>query len=297
MKIVISGGTGFIGEALVRDLAGAHEVVVLSRSPGRVRVGRGVGWDASPGGAWEGELGDAGAVVNLAGESIGEGRWTEKKKRALVESRLNATRALVGAMRARPREGRVLVSASAIGYYGDRGDEVLEESSPPGDDFLARLCRQWENEAREAESVGRVVITRFGIVLGRDGGALPRMALPVRLFVGGRVGSGEQWMSWVHRRDLVRLVRWAIERRDASGVYNVAAPNPVKNRELIAVLASVLHRPAIFPAPAFALRIALGEMADALLLSSQRVVPRRASIEQFTFDFPDLKRALRDIYS
>lgn len=296
MKIVVSGGTGFIGEPLVRELLALGEVVVLTRNPEKVSVGRGVRWDASPGGAWESELHDADAAVNLAGENIAGGRWTEAKKKRLLESRLSATAALVGAIRNAPRRQRVLVSASGINYYGDRGDEILQEGSGPGEDFLARVCQQWEAAAEEVGDGARLVIGRFGIVLERDGGALPQMALPFRLFVGGRVGPGEQWMSWVHRRDVVRFLRWAIENGGPRGVYNVTAPQPVRNRDFTTELAAALHRPAFLPAPAFALRLAFGEMADALLLGSYRVVPARAAQEQFAFEHDDLGRALGAIY-
>lgn len=296
MKIVVSGGTGFIGEPLVRELLSLGEVVVLTRNPQSVSVGRGVKWDASPGGAWESELGDADAAVNLAGESIAGGRWTKARKKRLLESRLSATAALVGALRKAPPRQRVLVSASGINYYGDRGDEILEEGSGPGDDFLARVCLQWEEAAQQVGDAARLVIGRFGIVLERDGGALPQMALPFRLFAGGRVGSGEQWMSWVHRRDVVRFLRWAVENGGARGQYNVTAPEPVRNRDFTKELAAALHRPALVPAPAFALRLALGEMADSLLLGSYRVVPSHAVRERFAFEYGALESALESIY-
>ena len=294
MKIVIAGGTGFIGEPLVVELQKLGEVVVLSRNPSKVRRGRGVAWDARTQGPWSEEIREAEIVVNLAGDSIGEGRWTASKKRRLRESRIDATRALVDAMSAAPRSGRTFVSMSAIGFFGDRGDEILDESSPPGDDFLARLCSDWEMEARKAEGT-RVVIPRCGVVLEKGGGALPPLAMPIRLFVGGKLGSGNQWMSWVHRADVIRFIRWAIE-GGVEGVFNVTAPNPVTNREMTRELAAVLRRPAIFTVPSFALRLIVGEMADALLLTSQRVIPRRASIEQFVFEHRELRGALRAIY-
>jgi hypothetical protein len=296
MKIVVAGGTGFIGEPLVTELLGIGEVAVLSRDPSKVRIGRGVRWDATPGGAWEEEIAGAGAVVNLAGENIGAGRWTAERKRRLLESRINATSALTAAIESRPREGRVFVSASAVGIYGDRSDEVLTEDAGAGSGILADICLRWEAAAREAESSARVVIPRFGIVLGRDGGALPKMALPVRLFAGGKIGSGRQWMSWIDLTDVVRFIRWAIEGGGAAGVYNLTAPNPVTNEELIATLASVLRRPAAIPTPAAALRLILGEAADELLLASQRVVPRRAEQEGFRFEFRDIGTSLQRIY-
>ncbi|HUP64502.1 MAG TPA: TIGR01777 family oxidoreductase [Thermoanaerobaculia bacterium] len=294
MKIVVAGGTGFIGEPLVVELQRLGEVVVLSRNPSKVRRGRGVAWDGRSQGPWSEEVREADFVVNLAGDNIGKGRWTASKKRRLRESRIDATRALVGAMSAAPRSGRAFVSMSAIGFYGDRGDEILDESSPAGDDFLARLCRDWEMEAQKAEGA-RVVIPRCGVVLAKDGGALPPLAMPIRLFVGGRLGPGDQWMSWVHRDDVIRFIRWAIEGK-AEGVFNVTAPNAVTNREMTREVAGMLGRPAFFPAPSFALRLIVGEMADALLLGSQRVIPRRASIEQFVFQHRELRSALRAIY-
>jgi uncharacterized protein len=295
MKSVVAGGTGFIGVPLVRELEKLGETVVLTRDPAKVRVGRGVAWDASPGGAWIREVADADAVINLAGENIGEGRWTEEKKRRIMKSRLDATRALVDAIERHPRD-RVFVSASAIGIYGDRGDEVLDESSAPGEGFLAEVCKAWEEAARGALST-RMVIPRFGVVLAADGGALPKMALPFRFFIGGKVGDGTQWVSWVTLEDLIRFLVQAVENPAMRGVYNVTAPEPVRNAELAKALGAALHRPAVMPAPAFAIRLALGEMGDALLLASQRVIPRRASTEGFRFSETEILPALSRIYS
>ncbi|MGH9456318.1 MAG: TIGR01777 family oxidoreductase [Thermoanaerobaculia bacterium] len=295
MKSVVAGGSGFIGRALVADLLGSGEVVVLSRNPEKVRRGRGVLWDAKGPGAWEAELDGADLVVNLAGESL-DGRWTANKKRRLIESRVDATAALVTALGRSPRPERTFISASAVGIYGDRGDERLGDGAPAGEGFLADLCRAWEEAAQRASSSARLVIGRFGVVLGREGGALPRMAQPIRFFVGGRVSSGRQWLSWIDRRDVVRFMRWAAATPSARGVYNVTSPNPVPNREFTATLAAVLHRPALVPAPAAAIRIVLGEMGDALLLASQRVQPDRLLAEGFTFAFADLRRSLETIY-
>jgi len=295
MKSVVAGGTGFIGVPLVRELEKLGETVVLTRDPSKVRVGRGVAWDASPGGEWVREVADADAVINLAGENIGEGRWTEEKKRRILKSRLDATRALVDAIERHPRE-RVFLSGSAIGIYGDRGDEILDESSPPGDGFLAEVCKAWEEAARGAHS-SRTVITRFGVVLAADGGALPKMALPFRMFAGGKIGSGRQWVSWVALEDLIRFLVQAVENPALNGVYNVTAPEPVQNAELAKALGAALHRPAIMPVPAFAIRLVLGEMGDALLLASQRVLPRRASSDGFRFSETEIQPALRRIYN
>ena len=296
MKIAIAGGTGFIGEPLARRLAEKHQVLILTRDPRRVKAGRAVEWKPGHTG-WESQIADADGFVNLAGENIGEGRWTEERKAVLRRSRLEATEALVGAMRRSPRPGRVLVNASAIGYYGARGDETLDETAGPGADFLAELVREWEAAAKQAEGLARVAILRFGIVLAAEGGALKKMLLPFRMFAGGPLGSGEQWMSWVDRDDVVRMIEWALERDSVRGIYNATAPSPVRNREFTRELGRALNRPAIIPAPAFALRALLGEMADPLLLTGQRIVPDRARREGFEFRYPDLVSSLRHAIS
>lgn len=285
MKVVIAGGTGFIGERLATELAEDGDVVVLSRNPSRVRVGRGVGWSD---GDWKEEVATADAVVNLAGESVAGGRWTAGRKRALVESRIRTTDRLVEALHDAGRPEIVLVSASAVGYYGSRGDECLDEDSKPGSGFLAELARSWEESAGGAIGVARVVILRIGMVLDRHGGALAKMLLPFRLGVGGRLGRGDQWMSWIDGRDLIRMIRWALETPSCRGVYNATAPEPVTNREFTRSLARAIHRPAVIPVPVFALRLALGEMADQMLIAGQRVVPRRATEEGFRFEHPSL---------
>lgn len=297
MKIAIAGGTGFLGEPLVRRLAaGGHDVAVLSRDPARVRAGRGVAWDGRSQGAWSAEVAAAQVVINLAGENIGEGRWTDDRKRRLINSRLQATNAIVEALRKNEKRP-TFVSASAIGYYGAHGDEILDEDSPRGTGFLAELVEQWEEAARKAESITRLVLPRFGVVLARSGGALGQMLLPFRLGVGGPIGSGKQWMSWVDRDDVLRAVSWLIERESAHGVYNVTAPDPARNRDFVRALGRALHRPAILPAPAFALKIAFGEMAEEILLTGQRVVPKRLLAEGFAFESTDLDATLRRILS
>ncbi len=271
-------------------------MAVLSRNPARVRAGRGVQWDGRTQGAWSEEVAGAGAIVNLAGENVGEGRWTDERKKKLVASRLDATGAIVHALRNAPPGERVLVSASAVGYYGfDRpgdNDTELDENGTRGRGFLAELVDQWEAAAREAEPFARLVILRFGVALAADGGALKKMMLPFKLGAGGPVGSGEQWMSWIDRDDAVRAVEWAIDNQSARGVYNATAPEPVRNRDFARALGRALHRPAFMPAPAFALRLAFGEMANEVLLGGQRVVPRRAEREGFRFDHPTLDASL-----
>jgi uncharacterized protein (TIGR01777 family) len=245
-------------------------------------------------------LGGAGvgadAVVNLAGASIAGGRWTSQRKELLRASRIDTTRALVGALAKMNARPSVLVSASAIGYYGNRGGEMLTEESAAGSDFLAGLAREWEGEARKAEALGiRVVLARFGIILAREGGALPKMMLPFKFGAGGKLSSGQQWMSWVTLEDVVGILRLAIENVSLRGAVNVVSPQPLQNAEFTYVLAKAMRQPALFPAPAFALRLALGEMADALLLSSQRVAPRALEKLGYRFLHADLNSALATV--
>jgi len=307
MRIVIAGGSGFLGRPLAESLGAAgHEVLVLSRQappapqPGQV-------WDGTPGvraatwtaGAnltgWGHVVDGADAVVNLAGESIAARRWSDDQKARMRASRLDSTRALGRAMAAAARPPSVLVNSSATGYYGSRGDTRLVEQSAPGDDFLARLCVEWEQAAREAGGPStRVVLVRTGVVLERDGGALAKMLLPFRLFAGGPMGTGGQYMSWIHRRDWIALVTWLLGASE-DGPFNATAPEPVTNADFSRELGRALGRPSWLPAPAFALKTLLGEMADSLLLSGQRVIPQRALEGGFTFTFPTLELALADI--
>ena len=297
-RIVISGGSGFIGEPLTRFLTKrCDEVAILTRNPSSVKAGRPVLWNPSERGAWVDEVRNADAVINLAGENVGEGRWTEKRKQAILQSRETVTGALVDAMLAAPRPERTFISASAIGYYGNRNDEIVDEQSPAGSGFLADVTRQWEKIALRAEQAARVVVMRFGVVLASDGGALAKMALPFRLGAGGPMGSGKQWMSWVDRDDLIGMIGWAIRNPEVRGVYNVTAPNPVTNAQFATVLGRALHRPAILPAPAFALRLALGEMADEMLLGGQRVMPAHAIQQSFPFEYPSVEASLSHIFS
>lgn len=294
MKIVAAGGSGFLGQPLVQRLiARGHDVVVLTRSAAHVRAGRAVEWDGRTQGAWSDEAASADVVINLAGENVGEGRWTDARKQRLIASRLDATHAIIEALRREPSRARSFIQASAIGYYGSRGDEVLDESASRGEGFLAELVERWEDAARDAESLARLVIIRFGVVLHRDGGALKKMLLPFRLGVGGPIGRGGQWMSWLAREDALRFVEWAIERDDVRGIYNATSPQPVRNRDFARALGKALHRPAVMPVPAFALRIAFGQMAEEVLLGGQRVSPRRAEAEGFVWERLRLEEALR----
>jgi uncharacterized protein len=278
MKILVTGATGLVGTALATSLArDGHMVCRLVRPQTKTEGGASGTLDV----AWNPETGELGgaavgaeAVVNLGGASIADGRWTEARKKILRTSRVDATRALVTALGKMNAKPDVLVSASAIGIYGNRGDEILSEESAPGNDFLAAISRDWEVEALRAEEFRtRVVLARFGIILAKHGGALPKMILPFKFGTGGRIGSGKQWMSWVALEDVVEILRFALTKRELRGTINVVSPQPVTNAEFTKSLANAMHRPALFPAPAFALRLAMGEMADALLLGSQRVLP------------------------
>ena len=295
MRIVITGGTGFLGGALVGRLRGdGHTVTVLTQGSSGAGA---VHWDPeTPSAEWTSTLDGADAVVHLAGASIAGGRWTSKRKAIIRDSRVNSTRAVVAAIRAARQPPKVLVSGSAMGIYGSRGDETLTEESPVGSDFLASVCIEWEREALAAAPVTRVVLVRTGLALGRSGGALPQIALPFYFFAGGPIGSGNQYMSWIHRDDWVEMVRWSLLNDAVSGPMNATAPNPVTNHEFAKTLGRVLRRPAFMPTPAFALRLALGEMADALLLAGQRVLPAKAQSLGFTFRHPVLEPALRAVF-
>jgi len=294
MRIAIAGGSGFVGEPLVRRLVSrGDDVVVLTRNPGKVRAGRGVVWDGRSAGGWTSEVAGADVVINLAGENVAEGRWTAERKRQLLNSRVDSTRALVNAIETGPARSRTFINASAVGYYGLRGDELLTESGSAGAGFLSDLVKQWEAEAGHAEKSARLVILRFGVILAADGGALAKMLLPFKLGAGGRIGSGQQWMSWISREDVVRMIEWAIAEDGARGVYNVTAPEPVRNQDFTKALGKALHRPAVFPVPGFVLKAVFGEMAGEVLLGGQRVVPERAMQAGFVFSDRMLETALK----
>ncbi len=295
MRALVTGASGFIGKHLLQRLS---EPVVVSRSAHRVAGPEGIRvqqWDPMSGPLPAECLRDVDAIFHLAGEPVASGRWTAKKKARIRDSRRVGTANLVRGLAAAEVRPRVLVCASAVGYYGDRRDEILDESSAPGNDFLAEVCRLWESAAAEANRFGvRVVSVRTGVVLGRDGGALAKMLLPFRLGLGGRLGGGRQWMPWVHIDDLVGLLLHAATHDAVEGPMNGTAPHPVTNREFTRLLAATLRRPALFPMPGAALKLAVGEFAE-LLLASQRVVPQVALRTGYAFQYPDLEPALEEI--
>lgn len=319
MHIVVAGGSGFLGQALTDALRGdGHAITILTRrvdpkpgaapaaavegaastvppAPGQSRQ---AAWtpDGTAGG-WAAVIDGADVVINLAGDSIATGRWTADKKRRIADSRLNATRSLGVAMARAAAPPTLLINGSAVGYYGPCGDEMVTEAHAPGQDFLAGVCVRWEAEAQRAASRGtRVVCVRTGLVLDAKGGALQAMLLPFKLGVGGPLGAGQQYWPWIHRQDWVDLVRMLVTSPTATGAVNASAPNPVTNAEFTRLLGRALHRPAFLPAPAFALRLALGEMADALLLTGQRAVPAAADRLGYRFTYPDLAAALDEIF-
>lgn len=294
MNVLVSGASGLVGSELTAALlADGHAVSRLVR-PGNPTAPGNMRWDPESGTADVRAMEGCDAVVNLNGASIGERRWTGSRKAILRQSRLNSTRILVDSLSRLKQKPRVLVSASAVGYYGNRGDEILTESSEPGSDFLAKLARDWESEALRAEREGiRTVILRLGVILSAKGGALQQMMRPFKLGIGGQIGSGRQWISWIALDEVIGIIRAAISNELWSGAFNVVTPNPAQNAEFTRVLAMVLRRPAIFAVPAFALRIAFGEMADALLLTSQRARPVKLLTAGYDFRFPELEPALR----
>jgi uncharacterized protein (TIGR01777 family) len=297
MHVFVTGATGLIGQALCRALLGSgHAVTALSRgggAGGRLPLGvRAVAGDPAAPGPWQDELARTDACVHLAGEPIAEGRWTAERKRRIASSRLESTARIAEVIAARGPD--VLVQGSAVGFYGSRGDEPLDESSAPGSGFLADVSRAWEAAAEPARARARVAIVRTGVVLAAHGGALPRLALPFKLFAGGPIGGGRAWMPWIHLADEIGLLRLALEDARAEGPLNAAAPEPARGADVARALGKALRRPSFLPTPEVAVRLALGEMADAVL-SSQRVVPRKALDLGYAFRFPDLAGALRDL--
>lgn len=305
MKVAIAGGTGFVGQQLVRQLTqDGASVVLLTRNPQRgkrqfptsafptVEI---VAYDPRQSGPWQDSISGCTGVVNLAGAPIADHRWTAEYKQEILDSRTQTTEKLVEAITAAPETPQVLVNASAVGYYGTSETAVFDETSAPGDDYLAQVCQAWEAAAESVTAAGtRLVIARFGIVLGPDGGALAKMLTPFQLFAGGPIGSGQQWVSWVHRQDVVRFLAEALSNPDLSGVYNATAPNPVRMKTLCHVLGEVMSRPSWLPVPEFALELLLGEGAM-VVLDGQQVLPKQTLAAGFDYRFATLKPALEDV--
>lgn len=299
MKIVLAGATGFIGSSL-RDtlLERGEELVILTRKtkfpPASARL-RYVHWEPSNTARLIPEMDGSNAVMNLAGEGIAERRWTKAQKEKIAESRIHATQTISRSIENARVKPAVLINASAVGYYGSRGSELITEASSAGRGFLPDVCQAWEEEAKRAEGSGvRVVRLRIGIVLGKGGGALRKILPPFKMFAGGWLGTGHQWMSWIAKEDLIRLVIHCLDRPEVKGAVNAVSPEPVTNKVFSLVLAQVLKRPCLVPVPAFALKLLLGEMSD-MLLAGQRVLPQKAQASGFQFLYPDIRHALETI--
>lgn len=304
MRIIITGGTGLIGSKLVSSLAAdQHQVIVLSRSPEKHALPsgvQGVQWDSRTAEGWGHLVNETDAIINLAGESIAgtnfiPSRWTPERKKRILDSRVQAGEAIVQAVETAVNKPAILIQSSAVGYYGPRGNEILTEDANAGSDFLARVCAAWEQstQAVEASGVRRAVI-RTGVVLSMEGGALPITVLPFRLFAGGPLGSGKQWWPWIHIDDEIRAIRFLLDHEAADGAFNLSAPNPLTNRTFGKMIGRVLQRPSLIPVPAFALKLALGEVAT-IVLDGQRAVPQQLETAGFNFKFPDAKSALTDL--
>jgi hypothetical protein len=305
MRVIITGGSGLIGTLLARSLiADGHEVIVLTRSPEKVTSlpagAKAVKYDARTAEGWAGYADGADAIVNLAGESIAgysffPKRWTDESKRRIRESRLNAGKAVTEAVKAAKIKPRVVVQTSAIGYYGVTGDKILTEDDPPGGDFLAAICPAWEASTQEVEALGvRRPVFRGGIPFTTKGGALTRLLLPFKLFAGGWMGHGRQYLSWIHIDDYVAAIRFLIQNEKATGVYNLTAPNPITSRQFARIAGKVMKRPWFFPVPGFVLRLLFGEVST-VVLDGQRALPERLLKDGFAFQYPEPEAALRDI--
>jgi uncharacterized protein (TIGR01777 family) len=295
MKILITGASGLIGKALQKEFAGkGYEVLTATRkTSGKPNE---IEWDVEKGFAENDltRLESLDAIIHLAGETI-SGRWTDEKKRKIMDSRVFGTRNIVETIEKLADKPKVLLNASATGIYGDRADDIMTEESSVGDTFLAEVAVNWEAEAVKAENFGvRVVLLRTGIVLAKDGGALAQMMTPFKFGLGGTIGSGKQWMSWISLEDEVRAILFALENENVRGAINLVAPNPATNEQFTDTLGAVVHRPTFLPLPAFAVNLAFGEMGDALLLDSTRVVPKKLEEYGFKFNFPELKSALAE---
>ena len=296
MRVLITGASGLIGKALQRSFSEkGYEMLLAGR--GEPKHENEIQWSVDDGFQEEdlGRLEGLDAVIHLAGEGIAGLRWTDEKKKAIRDSRVNGTRNLINTLAGLKQKPKVLIAGSAMGFYGDRGDELVTESSPPGDTFLSEVCKEWEMESRRAEDSGiRTVLLRTSIVLSKDGGALATMLTPFKLGVGGVVGSGKQWMSWISLDDVIGVINYAIENENLRGAVNVASPNPVTNEEFTKTLGEVLYRPTFLPLPEFAVNLVFGEMGDALLIDSTRVEPKRLQEAGYEFKFTHLKSALEN---
>jgi uncharacterized protein (TIGR01777 family) len=303
MRVIITGATGFIGRALCKALHKDYEVIALSRDASRAAKSIGematvIEWDGRTTGSWFQQANGAFAIINLAGESIASGRWTESKKAGILHSRLDSARAVIDAIKQMDKKPTVVIQASAIGFYGSRQDEPLDEESTPGKGFLANVCRDVENSVEKIEELGvRCIVIRTGVVLGRDGGAFVKLVKPFRFYLGGHLGNGRQWFSWIHLEDQIAAIKFLMENEHLKGVFNLTAPQPVTMKEFCKILGKVMHRPVWLNIPAFAARLAFGEMADEMLLSGQKVLPKRLLNTGFDFKYTDVKKALIDISS
>jgi hypothetical protein len=300
-RIVISGATGFIGRALCEQLQGDYEIVALSRDAKRAAATLGkhaqvFEWDVRTASLWAAQVDGAHAVINLAGESVGQGRWTQAKRDSIMQSRTNGAGAIVDAVAGARNKPSVVIQGSAVGYYGSRGDEILDERSPAGVTFLADVCRRGESIAARVEKQGvRYVAIRTGIVLGLHGGALPRLMAPFRFFLGGCIGNGKQWFPWISLDDEIRAIRLLLENPNLRGAFNLTSPNPATMKQFVRVLGRVLHRPAWVRVPGFAARLAMGPMVDETLLAGQRAIPKSLIDAGFQFNDPQLETALAAI--
>jgi hypothetical protein len=294
MNILITGGSGFIGRSLSHELRDSgHSVVITTRR--KADSEHKLTWNPPELLSFD-TLSSFDAVINLAGEKIAPSRWTKEQKERILSSRIDTTRALIRSMHNALAKPKVLISASAIGYYGPRGDEDVTEDAPPAFDFLAEVCMKWEKEAYKAEEFGvRVVTVRIGGVLEADGGALPTMAMPFKFFLGGPIGNGKQWFSWIHRDDVIGIIKYALENASITGPINATAPNPVTNKDFSTALGKALHRPSFFSVPGFMVKLTLGELG-AVLLTGQRVLPEKALSAGYTFKYEKVDEALKAIY-